>query len=173
MAAEESGWEWLLRRLDLRVGWNSFQVGYAWFMMPMGQSWKRPSTLPIQFSILGTMIKPWEARGFSIFFSRISVDTARLRIWSRARSLQWALPSRMVLNSFVWSGKSSLCFRDLRPWDVSCEEDRSFAWHSERSAARDRFFSFHVGSFYHCRSVDWCQNQWRWSVFAVHEESAK
>ena len=113
--------------LDLRVGWNGFQVGYAWFMMPMGQSWKRPSTLHIRLSILETMIRPWEARDCFIFFSRISVDTARLRIWSRGRSLHWALPSRMVLNSFVWSGKSSLCFRDLRPWDI-VSSVWSFVW---------------------------------------------
>ena len=73
--------EWL----DVRVGWNSIQVGYVWFMMFMGQNWKRPSTLHLRFSNLGSMNRPWEARDFFIFCSRSQRGNYRVK-WFWASS---------------------------------------------------------------------------------------
>ena len=146
-------------------GRKETQVGYAWFMMPMGQNWGKPSTQQIRFDPLGTMIRPWGARDFFTCFSRTSQDTARLRTWSRAKSRLWASLSRMVLSFFVWSEKSFSTFKIWRlraPWAVhqvsGDEEVRSFARHRERSADRDWIFSFNVGSFCDCSPAARCSH---------------
>ena len=111
-----------------------------------------------------TMIRPWEARDFFMCWSRISIDRARFRIWSRAKCRLWASLSWMVLNFQGWFKKSFLwCLRqklsDLGAvFEVSCAEDLLDIVREVQT--RDWVFPFHVRCFNYCSSVDWCSNQW-------------